>query len=78
MRKFGFMLSGAIVLGLALPAAAQTEYYVVQNMKTKKCSITTSKPSGSEYTSVGPDGTVYTTRIQAENAMKTVKVCTTD
>ncbi len=78
MRKINFVLSSAIALGLALPAAAQTEtYYVVQDVKTKKCSITTTKPTGTEYTMVGSDGTVYKTRVEAENAMKTVKVCTT-
>jgi hypothetical protein len=29
-------------------------------------------------TVVGGDGVVYHTRVEAENAMKTVKVCTSD
>ena len=78
MKKVNLILSGAIALGLALPAAAQTEtYYVVQDVKTKRCSVTTTKPTGTEYTMVGSDGTVYKTRVEAENAMKSVKVCTT-
>ena len=79
MKKINFVVSAAIALGMALPAFAQTDtFYVVQDVKTKKCSVTTTKPSSAEYTSVGPDGTLYKTRVEAENAMKTVKVCTTD
>ena len=71
--------AGLLVAGLALPAAAQTEtWYLVQDVKSKKCTITAQKPTGTEYTMVGGDGTVYKTRVEAENAMKTVKVCTTD
>ena len=76
--KSSIFLSGFLVLGLGLPAVAQTEsYYVVQDVKTKKCTITETKPSSSETITVGSDGTVYKTRVEAENAMKTVKVCTT-
>jgi len=46
-------------------------------VKTKKCTIADKKPAASEATLVGPDGVVYKTRTAAENAMKTVKVCTT-
>lgn len=70
------LLAAALVVGFALPAAAES-YYVVQDVKTKKCTIMDKQPVASEYTSVGPDGTVYKTRVEAENAMKTVKVCET-
>jgi tRNA A37 threonylcarbamoyladenosine synthetase subunit TsaC/SUA5/YrdC len=76
-------LVGAYILGLALPAAAQsttttttTTYYVVQDVKTKKCTIIDEKPAATEYTVVGDEGTVYKTRAEAENIMKSVKVCT--
>ena len=61
------------------PAAAQTttSYYIVQDVKTKKCTIAEKKPVATEATIVGPDGVVYKTRAEAETAMKTVKVCTT-
>ena len=76
--KFMTALAGALVVGFALPAAAQVEtYYLVQDVKTKKCTIVDRKPAGAEYTMVGADGVVYKTRVEAENAMKTVKVCTT-
>jgi hypothetical protein len=60
-------LAGVLVAGLALPASAQVEtWYLVQDVKTKKCTM------------VGGDGVVYKSRVEAENAMKTVRVCTTD
>jgi len=77
--KLNIALAGALVVALALPAVAQTtSFYVVQDAKTKKCTIIDKKPTATEYTTVGEDGVVYKTRIEAETAMKTVKVCTTE
>lgn len=79
-----FLTSTALIAGLALPAAgafaqgATTTYYVVRDVKTKKCTIVEKKPVATEATIVGPDGVVYKTRTEAENAMKTEKVCTTE
>ena len=77
-----FVTSTAVVAALILPglgALAQgvTSYYVVQDIKRKKCTIVDKKPVATEATIVGPDGVVYKTRTEAETAMKTVKVCTT-
>jgi hypothetical protein len=75
-----FLTSAAIAAALivpSLPAFAQDAYYIVQDVKTKKCTILDKKPAATEATLVGPDGVVYKTRTEAENAMKTVKVCTT-
>jgi hypothetical protein len=74
--------STAVIAALMLPALGAlaqgaTSYYIVQDVKTKKCTIVDKKPAASEATLVGPDGVVYKTRTEAENAMKTVKVCTT-
>ena len=76
--KLNIALAGAFIVGFALPAMAQTSYYVVQDVKTKRCEIMDKQPTASEYTVVGPAGTVYHTRVEAENAMKTVKVCHSD
>ena len=77
--RLNIALAGALVIGLVLPAAAQTStYYVVQDVKTKKCTIMDKKPAVTEYTTVGDDGVIYKMRVEAESAMKTVKVCTTD
>ena len=78
--KLNIALAGALVVALAVPAVAQTtSFYVVQDVKTKKCTIVDKKPTTTtEYTTVGEDGVVHKTRIEAETAMKTVKVCTTE
>ena len=74
--------STAVIAALTLPALgalaqSATSYYIVQDVKTQKCTIVDKRPAASEATLVGPDGVVYKTRTAAENAMKTVKVCTT-
>ena len=77
-----FVTSTAVIAALTLPALSAlaqgaTAFYIVQDVKTKKCTIMDKKPAATEATVVGPDGVVYKTRTEAENAMKTVKVCTT-
>jgi hypothetical protein len=79
--KINFALAGAFVVGVVLSAGAQTSttsYYVVQDVKTKKCEIVDQKPVSREITVVGGDGVVYQTRTEAESALKTVKVCHTE
>ena len=76
-----FVTSTAVIAALTLPALGAlaqgtTSYYIVQDVKTKKCTIVDKKPVATEAI-VGPDGVVYKTRTEAETAMKTVKVCTT-
>jgi hypothetical protein len=62
---------------LTSPAFAQTtEFYVVQDTATKKCTIVDKKPTMTTMTVVSPSGTVYKTKTEAEAGMKTVKVCT--
>ena len=64
--------------GSAFAQMAATEYYVVQDTSTKKCTIVDKKPTVTTQTVVSPAGTVYTTHAEAEAGMKTVKVCTTN
>ena len=78
-----FLTSTALIAGLTLPvvgafAQGATSYYVVRDVKTKKCTIVDKKPVATEATIVGADGVVYKTRTEAENVMKTEKVCTTE
>jgi len=68
----------AAFAGSSVAAYADDSYYIVQDAKTKHCKIVEQKPVGTEYTMVGPDGVIYRTRVEAETAMRTVKVCTTD
>jgi len=80
--KVNLALAGAFIVGVALSAGAQTttttSYYVVQDVKTKKCEIVDQKPVSREMTVVGVDGVIYHTRVEAETALKTVKICHTE
>jgi hypothetical protein len=73
-------LAGILVAGFVLPAAAQTTvetYYVVQDMKTKTCTVTEKKPAATETTVSVVNGVVYKTKTEAEGAIKTITTCTT-
>ena len=74
--KLKTLIAAAVMTSVAAPAFAQS-FYVVQDVKTKKCMITETKPTSSEVTVVSGD-TVYKTKTEAEAGMKTVKVCTTN
>ena len=58
------LIVGSIALAaLTMPAFAQTtEFYVVQDTSTKKCTIVDKKPTTTTTTIVSPSGTVYKTR----------------
>jgi hypothetical protein len=67
------LLGAAVLVAFITPAHA--DFYVVQDVKTKKCTIVDQKPTTTETTVVG-NGTVYKTREEATTGMKSVKVCT--
>jgi hypothetical protein len=75
--KLRFILATAVASALLAPAFAADSYYVVQDVKTKKCTVTESKPTTSETTVVSGN-TVYKTKSEAESGMKTTKVCTSN
>lgn len=71
------LIAAGVTLGLAFPAFAQTtEYYVVQDTATKKCTIVDKRPTTQTTVVVG-DG-VFKTRTEAETGLKKIKVCTTN
>jgi hypothetical protein len=74
MKKL--LLSGAVVAFTVTSAFAQTatEFYVVRDASTKKCTIVDKKPTTTTTTVV--DNGVFKTRTEAETSMKTMKVCT--
>ena len=72
------ILLASVLVAFSMPALAADEFYVVQNVKTKKCTVVTRKPTTTTATVVGGDGKVYTTRVEAQNAMKTETVCTSN
>jgi hypothetical protein len=73
--KFKLVAAAALVASFAAPAFAADEFYVVQDGKTKRCTVVDKKPTESSMTVVSPAGTVYKTKAEAEAGMKTVKVC---
>jgi hypothetical protein len=75
--RLRFILATSVAFTLLTPAFAADSFYVVQDAKTKKCTVTESKPTTSETTVVSGN-TVYKTRSEAESGMKTTKVCTTN
>jgi len=75
MKKL--LLSGAAVAFTVTSALAQTtvssEYFVVRDATTKKCTIVDKKPT---TTTTIVDNGIFKTRTEAETGMKTMKVCT--
>ena len=75
MKKL--LLSGAVLAFAATSAFAQTkvstEYYVVRDATSKKCTIVDKKPT---TTTTIVDNGVFKTKTEAETGMKTMKVCT--
>lgn len=71
MRK---LLIGSALLVFATPALAD-DFYIVQDMSTKRCQIVEEKPASTTTTTTVVGDTVYKTRVEAQNALKTVKVC---
>ncbi|EKS41400.1 MAG TPA: hypothetical protein DEA80_10680 [Afipia sp.] len=72
MKKL--LLSTAVVAFTVTSAFAQTtEFYVVRDATTKKCTIVDKKPTTTTTTVV--DNGTFKTRTEAETGMKTIKVC---
>ena len=74
MKKLA--ITAAVLAAFVTTASAQT-FYVVQDVKTKKCTIVTEKPKDTTVvTQIGP--VAFKTRAEAEGSVKTTKVCTTN
>ncbi|HZV05660.1 MAG TPA: hypothetical protein VE999_11310 [Gemmataceae bacterium] len=76
--KFRTLAAATLIAAFVAPAFAADEFYVVQDAKTKKCTVVDKKPVDTTTTVVSPSGTVYKSRTEAEAGMKTVKVCSSD
>jgi hypothetical protein len=71
------LLAVTILAAFISPAFAADEFYVVQDVKTKKCTIVSEKPKDTTVvTQIGP--VAFKTRQEAEGSIKTTKVCTTN
>ena len=73
--KIKLVAAAALVASFAALAFAADEFLVVQDAKTKKCTVVDKKPTESSMTIVSPAGAVFKTKAEAEAGMKTVKVC---
>jgi hypothetical protein len=71
--RMKLLIAAAGLAAFATPSLA-AEFFIVQDTATKRCTIVEQKPT-SQTTVVVDNGTTYTTRQEAEGAMKTVKVC---
>jgi len=67
------LIAAVAVAAFATPSLA-AEFFIVQDTGTKRCTIVDQRPTTQTTTIVGP-GTAFTTRTEAETAMRTVKVC---
>ena len=63
-----------LLLAVSSISATAAEFYVVQDTATKRCSIAEQRPTAVTTVVVG-DGRVYTSRTDAEAALKSVEVC---
>jgi hypothetical protein len=70
--RMKLLVVATAVAGFAIPALA--DFYIVQDTGTKRCTIVEQRPTTQTSVIVG-DGTVYTSRTEAEGAMRTTKVC---
>jgi hypothetical protein len=71
-----FLIVGAVSAFAVTSVVAQTasEYYVVRDASTKKCTVVDKKPATTTTTVV--DNGTFKTKTEAETGMKTMKVCT--
>jgi hypothetical protein len=72
------LIAAALAAVVSSAAFAQTtEFYVVQDVKTKRCTIVDKRPATTtEVTVLGT--TIFKTRAEAETGMRTQKVCVTN
>jgi hypothetical protein len=70
--RVNLVVAAVAFAAVSAPAVA-AEFYIVQDTSTHRCRIVEERPTATTTTIVG--GKAYTTRTEAEGAMKTVKVC---
>ncbi len=71
LRKL--IITGALAVAFVAPAYAATTYYVAQDAKSHKCSVTTKKPDGTKVLEIGSAG--FKTKAAATTAMKADAAC---
>ena len=71
-----YALPSLFLLFAVTPAIADT-YYVVQDKQTKKCTVVKEKPKADTLIGIDLLGLEFKTQTEAEQAVKTTKVCVT-
>ena len=67
------LVTAALAASFVAPAYAATTYYVAQDAKSHKCSVTTKKPDGTKVMEIGSTG--FNTKAAATAAMKAEAAC---
>jgi len=69
-----FVLSSCALLLFTAAAGADT-FYVVQDKQTKKCTVVKEKPKSDTLLGINLLGLEFKTEVEANEAVKTTKVC---
>jgi hypothetical protein len=75
LRKFLMITAATAALATSFYASAQPveEWYIVQDPRTRRCTVVDKRPTTESMVVVGPHG--YPSRVEAQTGMKTVTVC---
>jgi hypothetical protein len=73
--KTKLLVATVAIAAFASPALA--DFWIVQDSSTKRCTIVEQRPTTTTTTTIVGGDTVFKTRVEAENQMKTVEVCKT-
>ena len=68
-----YLIAAALVVAFAAPSFAAATFYVQQDAKTHKCSVSSTKPDGKTTMMIGTAS--YATQAAADAAMKAAKEC---
>ena len=72
-----YALPAALLLLFTGTSAMATAYYVIQDKKTMRCTVVTEKPKEDTLIGINILGLEFGTKVQADDAVKTTKVCQT-
>lgn len=75
--RISTILASMAAISLATPAFAE-EWYIVKEKEGKTCTIVKEKPTVETTVIVDEYGEVYATEVEAQDAMKKTKICTTN
>ncbi|MCQ4189860.1 hypothetical protein [Methylocystis suflitae] len=75
LRTFLMISAAAAAFATSFYASAQPveEWYIVQDSRTKRCTVVDKRPTTESMVVVGPHG--YPSRVEAQTGMKSVTVC---